>query len=102
MIHYTLDEQGKPIVELDHEKWAEWIKQPGIMVVDSTVIGPSTIKTNFLGMALHGNFPRLWQTKVIGGTLDEVCANCAGSIISARVQHERICRRVRAAVPLDL
>jgi len=72
--YFVLDELGDPQPECDIEAWTRWFEQADRSVA-RTAIGPEVVVlTTFLGVdeaAEPGNPPRLFETRVFGGALDE-------------------------------
>jgi hypothetical protein len=71
MNHYVIV-NGKPVREEDIRKWAEWFETADRQVARET-IGDSEISTVFLGLdhAFRGEAPKLYETLVFGGKLDQ-------------------------------
>jgi hypothetical protein len=92
-------EEGKPRVEPDLIKWAEWFEDGDNRRVDMTMVGDSKVSTVFL--ALDHNFSRkgppiLWETMVFGGELDNEQDRCSGTMEQAEAMHKNMVERVKA------
>jgi hypothetical protein len=95
LTHYILTANGAPIVEPNIHAWAQWFETAKLEIAFDTV-GKSAITTRFLGVAFDPDCPHVWETKIIGGTLDQVTDRCPGTIEDAQAMHDSMVQRVRS------
>jgi hypothetical protein len=94
--HYILD--NRKVVPADLMTWATWFESNDNRRVDSTHIGETHISTVFIGRghAFCGDGPKLFETMVFGGPLDQEQERC-GTYEEAEAMHAAMCERVRTA-----
>ena len=70
--NYILDAEGKPVLEPDILKWAEWFESNDRKVAKD-MIGGVQVSTVFLGMdhSFGGGTPILYETMIFSGPHDE-------------------------------
>lgn len=100
MTHYILDANGKPVVQPDLEKWAIWYETAKLLV-GYTAVEECVIRTKFLGVSWSDESPHLWETKILGGKLDQVTDRCSGNWEQAQAMHARMVQRVNNCVSTD-
>lgn len=97
-LHYTLDEDGRPVPEPDLMRWGLWMQTVRHLAL--TEVSPEIlVSTVFLG--LDHSFcdaapPLLWETMVFGGPLDGEQARY-NSLEDAMGGHNSMVARVLAA-----
>lgn len=96
-LHYILD--NRKVVPVDLMTWATWFESNfDNRRVASTHIGETHVSTVFLGLdhASAGGSPKLFETMVFGGPLDQEQERC-GTYEEAEAMHAAMCERVRMA-----
>lgn len=89
---FILDEAGTtPVGEADFVRWAEWTERARTVfplrgIVRQEHVGRSWISTVFLGISFESQ-PKLWETMIFGGKLNEFQVRCGGSKEQAEAMH---------------
>jgi len=104
MEHYfVLDENGEPQHEPDHDKWERWFESASRGVARTAVSPSVTVLTMFRGVdqtEAAGEAPKLFETRVFGGTLDgeEASHNTRAEALAA---HSALVEWCRVAIAPD-
>jgi len=96
MLHYILDDQGKP-KKVSETEWADWLETHRTTIA-VTQIGKWHVKTEFKS-CLFGDVvlvdPPIWETKVHSGPLHDDTLSCGGTQADALKMHEQMVQRVK-------
>ena len=68
MKHYILDVNNNPVASSEHD-WAKWFATQN-RVIRRTETDNGIVSTVFTGLASRNNGPFLWETLIMGGTMN--------------------------------